>query len=84
MKVMNMVSEFIESFMVLLLFLGYLTLWRLKKRKMLKHNGDDPEVIYDDNRPTQKFFANLSRLMSVFIALLIVLHSAGVKENFGF
>ncbi len=79
-----MESELIEGSMVLTLFLGYLALWRLKKRKMLRHNGYDPEVIYDDNRPTQKFFANLSRVLSVFIALLIVLHSVGFKDDFGF
>jgi len=76
--------ELLEGFMVLSLFLAYRTLWSFKKRKMLRHNGGDPEVIYDDKRPTQKFFASLSRLMSVFIVLLIVLHSAGVKDNFGF
>ena len=43
--------EFIKGFMVLSFFLGYLVLWRLKKRKMLQHNSNDPEVIYDDNRP---------------------------------
>ena len=74
--------EQIESVLVLLLFLGYLALWRLKKRIMVKHSGKNPEVIYLDNRPTQKFFASLSRVMSVFIVLLIVLHSAGVKNNF--
>lgn len=76
--------EFIEGFIVLTFFLGYLVLWRLKKSKMLHHSGNDPEVIYDDSRPTQKFFANLSRIMSVCIALLILLHSVGVKDKFGF
>ena len=76
--------EFIEGSMVLSFFLSYLALWRLKKRKMLQHSSNDPEVIYDDSRPTQRFFANLSRLMSVCIALLIVLHSAGIKDNFAF
>jgi hypothetical protein len=47
--VMNMEIELIGGFMVLSLFLGYLALWRLKKRKMLRHNGDNPEVMYDDN-----------------------------------
>jgi protein-S-isoprenylcysteine O-methyltransferase Ste14 len=51
---------------------------------MVRTNGGNPEVIYKDNRPSQKFFANLSRLMSVSIVLLIVFHSAGVKHNFGF
>lgn len=81
---MIMDTSFIEGCMVLTLFLGYLSLWRLKKFKVLRDNGGDPEVIYKDNRPSQKFFANLSRLMSVSILLLIVFHSAGVKHNFGF
>ena len=76
--------EFIEGSMVLTLFLGYLALWRLKKRQLLRHNGSDPEVIYDDNRPTQKFFANLSRLMSISVALLIVFHSTSFKNISGF
>ncbi|KPJ79096.1 MAG: hypothetical protein AMJ54_00040 [Deltaproteobacteria bacterium SG8_13] len=68
--------------MVLSLFLGYLALWRIKKRIMVRHSGDNPEVIYDDNRPTQKFFANLLRVMSITIALLIGFHSAGVENHF--
>ena len=76
--------EFIEGCIVLTLFLGYLSLWRLKKRKMLRTNRGDPDVIYNDSRPSQKFFAKLSRLMSVSIVLLIVFHSAGVKDKFGF
>ena len=79
-----MAFEIIEGSMGLTLFLGYLVLWKLKKRQMMKHNGDDPEVIYSDSRPTQKFFANLSRLMSISIALLIVFHSLGIKEICGF
>lgn len=77
-----MIMEFniIEGCMVLTLFLGYLSLWRLKKREMLKSNGDNPEVIYNDNSPSQKFFANLSRLLSIFVALLIVFHSTRFKD----
>jgi protein-S-isoprenylcysteine O-methyltransferase Ste14 len=81
---MDMESRLIEGFMVLVLFLGYLTLWKIKKREILRINGDDPEVIYHDSRPTQKFFANLSRLMSMTIALLIVINSIGVKDIPGF
>jgi protein-S-isoprenylcysteine O-methyltransferase Ste14 len=71
-----------ESIMVISLFLGYLMLWRLKKRIIVRHGGNNPEVIYEDDRPTQRFFANLSRVMSVGIVLLIVLHGSGVKDNF--
>lgn len=84
MEAMIMEFNFIEGCMVLTLFLGYLSLWRLKKREMLKTNGGDPEVIYSDNRPSQKFFANLSRLMSISVALLIVFHSTSFKNISGF
>jgi hypothetical protein len=74
--------EQIEGFMVLSLFLGYHALWRLKKRRIISHGGDNPAVIYHHNRPTQKFFAKLSRAMSIIIAALIVVYSAGVKKIF--
>jgi len=45
----------------------------------LKVNGDDPEVIYKDRRPSQRYFANQSRLLAVSIALLIVIHSKGIE-----
>lgn len=71
----------IEGAMVLSLFIGYLGLWRRKKRQMVGQNGENPEVIYADDRPTQQFFIGLSRVMSVLVVVLIVLHSAGVKDN---
>ena len=73
-----------EGLMLVILFIGYLALWRHKRRKMLVQNGCDPEVIYLDRRPTQKFFARLSRVMSIAAALLIVFHSAGARYHFGF
>lgn len=76
--------ELIEGSMVLTIFIGYLFLWRLKKNNMIKSNSGDPDVIYNDNRPSQKFFANLSRFLSILVALLIVFHSAGVKDCYGF
>jgi protein-S-isoprenylcysteine O-methyltransferase Ste14 len=79
-----MESSQIEGCMVLFIFLGYLVLWKTKKRELLRINGDDPEVIYNDSRPTQKFFANLSRLLSISVALLIVIHSSGIKDIAGF
>jgi len=79
-----MESNLIEGSMVLLLFLGYLVLWKIKKRQILRISGDDPEVIYHDSRPTQKFFGNLSRIMSVSIVLLIGIHSKGATDIAGF
>jgi protein-S-isoprenylcysteine O-methyltransferase Ste14 len=79
-----MESRLIEGLMVLVLFLGYRVLWKIKKRELLRVNGDDPEVIYNDSRPTQRYFGSLSRLLSVSIVLLIVIHSKGVTDIAGF
>ena len=53
-----MENRLIEGFLISLLFLSYFVLWKNKKRELLKIGGDDPEVIYNDSRPTQKYFAH--------------------------
>ena len=49
---------------------------------MLVDNSIDPDVIYRDERPSQKFFAKLSRLLSLFIGLLIFFQIAGFNGHF--
>jgi len=78
---MDIEIRLIEGFMVSLLFLGYMALWRAKRLKMMRNRGDDPEVIHTDDRPSQKFFARLSRLMAILIVLLIGIHSSIVDDN---
>jgi protein-S-isoprenylcysteine O-methyltransferase Ste14 len=48
---------------------------------MVKDIGADPEVIYSDQRPTQRFFSKFSRLLSVFIGLIIFMHMAGFSGH---
>jgi protein-S-isoprenylcysteine O-methyltransferase Ste14 len=74
--------EQVEGLLVLTLFLGYLYLWWQKKVTMLIDIGNDPDVIYHDKRPSQKFFAKLSRLLSLSIGLLIILHITDFNGHF--
>ena len=70
----NMQINLIEGALVTLLFAGYLILWKVKKNVQKKQTGVDPEVMYSDTRPSQKYFVHLSRLMIVSIISLIGLH----------
>jgi protein-S-isoprenylcysteine O-methyltransferase Ste14 len=51
---------------------------------MVEQVGTNPEVIYKDNLPTQKLFANILRVLSISILPLIILHGAGLQNIFGF
>ncbi len=64
----------IEGILVILLFTGYLILWKVRKSKHRKQTGVNPEVMYSDTRPSQKFFARLAHVMTVSIVTLIGLH----------
>ncbi len=72
----------VEGLLVLILFLGYLYLWWQKRVTMIIDYGNDPDVIYHDKRPSQKFLAKLSRLLSLFIGLIIFLHIIGFNGHF--
>lgn len=65
----------IETSMVLLLLSGYYALWQIRKRRMIKQIAIDPEVIYTDSRPSQRFFSFLTKVLSVSLVSIILLHS---------
>ncbi len=68
-------SQWIETTLVLSLFLGYLALWKAKKHAHFKQTGVNPEVIYSDTRPTQQYFARLSRVLTAVVIALIGIHA---------
>ncbi len=65
----------VESIMAVSLFLIYLVLWSVKRKEILKSSGIDPEVLFKDTRPTQKYFSNMVKLMIVSAVVLIIIHS---------
>lgn len=65
-----------------ILFLGYLTLWYIKRKEVLKSDGVDVNVIFRATRPIQKYFGILEKVMTISIVLIIIIH-AFFKNNFG-
>jgi hypothetical protein len=63
-----------EGAMVLMLFLGYLALWKIKRQEMKRQFKFDPEVLARDQRPTQRYFAAMSKLLTVLAVVLIASH----------
>ncbi len=64
----------IEGVMVSTLFLGYLGLWKIKRKEMKKQFKIDPEVLASDQRPTQLYFAAMSKLLTMLVVVLIASH----------
>lgn len=63
-----------EGTFTLVLFLLYMVLWRLKRRE-LKLHGIDPNVLFKDPKPTQRFFSALEPIMTLWVVLLIICHT---------
>ena len=82
--IMKIEPEILRGFSVAILYLAYLVLWTLKRKKLMKTKGIDPEVLSKDDRPSQRFFASFVKLMTVTLILLLILHSVGIKNIPGF
>lgn len=78
------IEHILEGMFVSILFLEYVLLWRMKQRRQQAETGHDPEVIYQDSRPSQTYFASVSRVMTILLILLVVLHTLGVTAIPGF
>lgn len=76
--------KIIEGILVATLFLGYPLLWAIKRKQQQALTGKNPEVMYHDQRPTQFYFARLSKVMTAVVILLILLHTAGLNDILGF
>ena len=68
-----------ETISVVLLFLGYMTLWRVKRRMQKKASGIDPEVIGKSTTPSQRFFNTMTKVLTAYIIFMIALHASGIQ-----
>lgn len=68
-----------ETALVVLLFGGYLGLWRLKRLRQKRSTGVDPEVLGKTGDPVQAFFARAARALTVLVAVLIAVHARGLE-----
>jgi protein-S-isoprenylcysteine O-methyltransferase Ste14 len=68
-----------ETVFVVILFLGYMILWMLKRRFQTKVSGIDPEVIGRSVAPSQRFFNAMTKVLTAYIVVMIILHAAGIQ-----
>ncbi len=76
--------EILRGGAAVLIFITYLLLWSCKRHRQIRRTGLDPEVIYQDPRPSQRYLATMLRLLTVFIVLLIIPLTLGVNHTPGF
>jgi protein-S-isoprenylcysteine O-methyltransferase Ste14 len=70
-----------STILTVILFLGYLILWSIKRKELLKSDGIDVNVIFKATRPIQKYFGVLEKAMTISIILIILIH-AFFRNNF--
>lgn len=68
-------SRILELAVVITLFLGYLGLWRVRRRLVSRRTGVDPEVLRQATTPVQQYFARLLRFMTALVVAIIGLHA---------
>jgi protein-S-isoprenylcysteine O-methyltransferase Ste14 len=56
------------------LFFGYLLLWGIKRKELLRSEGIDVNVIFKNNKPIQRYFGVLEKIMTISIVIIILLH----------
>lgn len=69
----------LESIFVVSLFLMYLLLWRIKQKEHKALTGIDPQVMQQSTSNVQRFMASYSTILTVYAALIIVMHSSNVQ-----
>ena len=70
-------NKTIEAALVTGLFLGYVTLWLVKRRGDMRRTGHDPEVLGKAVTPVQVYFAQLIKVFTLSAIAMIGLHTFG-------
>ncbi len=63
-----------KGILTVLLFLGYVILWYIKRRELLRIEGVDVNVIYKAEKPVQRYFGFLGRTMTAAVVFIITAH----------
>ncbi len=65
----------LESAYVLVLFGGYLALWRIKRSAQRRTTGLDPEVFGRATDSLQRFFNTMTKVLTGVVVIIIATHS---------
>lgn len=71
---MEVIMQILNTILTTTLFLGYLVLWQVKRKEVQKQAGIDVNVLSNNTRPIQRYFAKLEKIMTILVILLITLH----------
>jgi protein-S-isoprenylcysteine O-methyltransferase Ste14 len=71
---MEVIMQILNGIFTAMLFLGYLILWFIKRKELLKTAGVDANVIFKSTRPIQKYFGKLEKIMTISIVVIILVH----------
>lgn len=69
----------LESIFVIILFILYLALWKIKKINQIKNTGKNPQVIAKSADGIQKYMNIIFKILTVYVFLLIIFHSSGYQ-----
>ena len=71
--------NYVEMVFVILIFLLYLTLWKVKEIIQKKTTGINPKVMAISTSNIQKYMNHFAIFLTVYVILIIILHSIGVQ-----
>jgi protein-S-isoprenylcysteine O-methyltransferase Ste14 len=69
----------LEVIFVLVLFLIYQGLWKYKKYRQLRVYGTDPDVMPSSTSALQRYMSQLAKVLTIYVIVMIVLHSIGLQ-----
>jgi protein-S-isoprenylcysteine O-methyltransferase Ste14 len=64
-----------ESIFVLLLFILYIVLWRIKQIRLKRETGIDAQVMQKSTSNVQKYLAVITNILTIYAVLIILAHA---------
>lgn len=68
-----------EVVFVVILFLLYLILWKVKQINQIKHSGIDPKVMAASTSNVQRYMDHLMNILTAYALIIILLHSIQIQ-----
>jgi protein-S-isoprenylcysteine O-methyltransferase Ste14 len=69
----------LEAIFVVLLFLVYILLWKIKQVQQRSLTGIDPQVMQKSTTNVQRFMGQFTNALTVYAAIIILIHVANLQ-----
>jgi protein-S-isoprenylcysteine O-methyltransferase Ste14 len=69
----------LEAIFVVVLFLLYMLLWKIKQIQQRSLTGIDPQVMQKSTSNVQQFMGRFSNILTVYAAIIILVHSSNFQ-----